>query len=270
MECQVRDITIHYEEMGSGRPLLLLHGWACDNRHMIHAFEPLFTERSDWRRIYPDLPGMGKSRAADWITQQDQMLELVIAFMDTVAPGERFVVAGTSYGGYLARGLVYLRGEQLDGLLLTVPAVEPDAAKLHLPYFFTVHEDADFLAALTADEQYMRELFVVQSMEVLAKFRQVFSAAFAIADPALAQRLQQKFSFDVNALPSPFPAPTLFLAGRQDNKCGYREAYQLLDSYPRASFVLLDRAGHVLELEQKTLFRAVVNEWLNRVEEYGG
>jgi len=41
-----------------------------------------------------------------------------------------------------------------------------------------------------------------------------------------------------------------------------------LDSYPRASFVVLDRAGHALSVEQKTLFRALVNEWLDRVEEY--
>lgn len=99
MECQVRGITMNYEEIGAGRPLLLLHGWACDNRHMINAFEPLFTKRSGWRRLYPDLPGMGKTRSADWITRQDQMLDVVIDFIDAIAPGERFVVAGTSYGG---------------------------------------------------------------------------------------------------------------------------------------------------------------------------
>jgi len=235
---------------------------------MINAFEPLFAERSGWRRIYPDLPGMGKTRAADWITRQDQMLELVIEFMDTVAPGQRFVVAGTSYGGYLARGLVYQRGAQIDGLLLNVPSVERDATKLHLPQSLVVREDAAFLAALAADEQYMRELFVVHSVEMLIDFRRFFSAAFAIADQALAQRLQKKFSFAVDALPVPFPAPTLFLTGRHDNKCGYREAYQLLDNYPRATFAVLDRAGHVLEFEQNALFSALVNEWLERVEEY--
>jgi pimeloyl-ACP methyl ester carboxylesterase len=56
--------------------------------------------------------------------------------------------------------------------------------------------------------------------------------------------------------------------GRQDHVCGYREAYQLLDNYPRASFAILDGAGHVLPFEQKTLFRALVSEWLDRVEEY--
>jgi len=61
------------------------------------------------------------------------MLDLVIAFIDTVAPGERFVVAGTSYGTYLARGLMHHRGAQLDGLLLNVPVIETDATKQHLP-----------------------------------------------------------------------------------------------------------------------------------------
>jgi len=117
MECQVRDITMYYEEVGAGRPLLLLHGWPLDHRHIANDMEPLFADRIRWRRLCPDLPGMGRTRAADWITCQDQMLDLVIDFIDTVAPGERFVVAGTSYGAYLARGLVHHRGAQIDGLL---------------------------------------------------------------------------------------------------------------------------------------------------------
>jgi hypothetical protein len=80
--------------------------------------------------------------------------------------------------------------------------------------------------------------------------------------------IDDDFSFDVDILPTPFAAPTLFLTGRQDNWCGYQDAYRLLDNYPRASFSVLDRAGHALPVEQKTLFRALVNEWLDRVEEY--
>jgi hypothetical protein len=40
---------------------------------------------------------MGKTRAADWITHQDQMLDRIIAFIDIVVPGERLVVAGSSF-----------------------------------------------------------------------------------------------------------------------------------------------------------------------------
>lgn len=39
--------------------------------------------------------------------------------------------------------------------------------------------------------------------------------------------------------------------------------------YPRASFAVLDRAGHSLHLEQRGLFEALVGEWLDRVEEAG-
>jgi pimeloyl-ACP methyl ester carboxylesterase len=268
MECQVRDITMYYEEAGTGRPLILLHGSPLDHRHIASDIEPLFANRTGWRRIYPDLPGMGKTRAAEWITCQDQILDLVIGFIDTVASGERFVVGGTSYGAYLARGLVYYRSAQIDGLMLNVPGDAKDAAKKHLPQPLVVHKDETFLAALAPDEQDMREFIVAQSMELLTDFRHVIGPAVAIADHAFLQRLQDAFSFDVDSLPNPFPAPALFLTGRHDNWCGYQGTYQLLDNYPRASFAVLDRAGHALAFEQKALFRALVNEWLDRVEEY--
>ena len=270
MECKVRDLSIYYEESGTGRPLLMLHGWPSDHRHIANDMEPLFQNRNGWRRIYPDLPGMGKTRGPEWITHQDHMLDVVLEFIDAIAPGERFVVAGTSYGGYLARGVVYRRREQMDGLLLSVPGAGTDDGKLYLPQPLVIHEDAEFLAALAPDEQNMREFIVAQSMDVLTNFRRVIGPAIAIADHDFLQRLDQHyaFSFDGDRLPASFPAPALFLTGRHDNWCGYRDTYQLLDDYPRASFAVLDRAGHALATEQKTLFRALVNEWLDRVEEY--
>lgn len=272
MQCQIHGSTIFYEDVGTGRPILLLHGWPLDHRHMANDMEPVFVKRSGWRRIYPDLPGMGRTQGIDGIINQDQVLDLLIDFMDLIAPSERFVVGGTSYGGYLARGLVHHRGAQIDGLMLNVPSVETDETKKYLPSPVVVHENAAFLAALTSDEQEVRGFIVAQSLELLEEFRTVFKPAFALADHAFLERLDKNyaFSFDVNALTAPFRAPALFLTGRHDKVCGYREAYLLLDSYPRASFVILDRAGHMLASEQKTLFRALSNEWLDRVEEYVG
>jgi pimeloyl-ACP methyl ester carboxylesterase len=270
MERKVRDLNIFYDEFGKGRPLFMLHGWPIDHRHLVNDMEPLFENRSGWRRIYPDLPGFGKTQAANWISTQDQMLDIVLEFIDAVAPGERFVVAGTSYGGYMARGVVYRRKMHMDGLLLNVPAIETDATKQHLPPHQVVREDPQFLAALRADEQDMLDMVVVQSLELLDISRTVIQPAAAIADHDFLERLYKNypFTFDVDSLPEPFPAPTLLLTGRQDNFCGYREAYQILDNYPRGTFAVLDRAGHVLGIEQKELFRALVSEWLDRVEEY--
>jgi pimeloyl-ACP methyl ester carboxylesterase len=64
----------------------------------------------------------------------------------------------------------------------------------------------------------------------------------------------------------PFVKPTLILAGKQDHISGYRGQWDILENYPRATFVVLDRAGHRLQIEQEALFNALVNEWLDRVE----
>jgi pimeloyl-ACP methyl ester carboxylesterase len=69
------------------------------------------------------------------------MLDAVLAFIDTVIPGQRFVVAGLSYGGYLARGVVYRRAASIDGVLLCAPQVTAEPAQAHLPRRTTLVEE---------------------------------------------------------------------------------------------------------------------------------
>ena len=121
MECDLENITVHYEVFGEGRPFLALHGLPLDHRCQVSALEPNFERRPGWERLYPDLPGMGKTPGASWIVNDDQVLAVVLDFIDHLIPGERFVIAGQSSGGYLAQGVVYHRAEMVDGLLL-IPA----------------------------------------------------------------------------------------------------------------------------------------------------
>lgn len=270
MECLVRGIPIRYEEYGTGRPLLMLHGWPGFHGFMTHHLEPLFAQRPGWRRLYPNLPGMGGTPGADWITGQDQMLEATLGFLDAVAPGERFALAGASYGGYLGRGVIRARQAQLDGAFLWTPLVETDPARKDLPAHQVFARDPDLLATLPPDEIPWTRVSVAQTPAMLAEFRAAVKPGFQAADREFLGRIAQRyaFSFDVDALPEPCPAPVLLLAGRQDAQCGYREAWKLLDNFPRATFAVLDRAGHGVASEQRPLFRALVGEWLDRVEEY--
>ena len=118
MDCRLKDIVVHYESVGAGRPMVLLHGFGPDHRLMTGCMEPILQPRGGWRRIYVDLPGMGRTPGMDWIANSDQMLDIVMAFVDAVIPGQRFVLAGQAYGGYLARGIVYSKPALVDGLLL--------------------------------------------------------------------------------------------------------------------------------------------------------
>ena len=83
------------------------------------------------------------------------------------------------------------------------------------------------------------------------------------ADPA-----RYAFSFDLTAAEASFTKPTLIVAGRQDTTVGYRDAWAIIEDYPRATFAVFDRAGHLLGGEQPQLWPALVDEWLDRVEEW--
>ena len=40
-----------------------------------------------------------------------------------------------------------------------------------------------------------------------------------------------------------FNKSTLILLGRQDSSVGYKDAWSILDNYPKATFAVLDKAG---------------------------
>jgi pimeloyl-ACP methyl ester carboxylesterase len=264
MECNLGDIAIFYETYGTGRPIVMLPGRPSDHRVMERFMEPLFAQRDDWLRLYPDLPGTGRTPGVDRLATHDQMLDAMLAFIDTVIPGQRFVLAGLSYGGYLARGVVYRRAASIDGVLLCAPQVKADPAQAHLPPRTTLVEDPTLVAELGPGAS----LVVVQSHMVVEAVRDVL-AEVQIADHPFNARLEaaDPFSFDVDTLPAPFGGPTLILTGRQDHICGYQDAWDLLDNYPRATFAVLDRAGHFVNIEQDVLCQALMHEWLDRVEE---
>jgi pimeloyl-ACP methyl ester carboxylesterase len=269
MQVEVLGLPVNYEEVGDGRPIVFLHGGGADHRLMTVAFEPIFESRGGWRRIYPDLPGMGRTPAADWITGEDDMLAVVDGFVDAVVPSERVVVAGASYGGYLALGLVHRRPEKLDGLALIAPAYRSDGAADRLPAHQVFARDEAVVASLTEDERPWLGRSVVQVAETLEFFRAGVMPGLRIADFEFLDRLEAgpNLSIDVaGPLPAPFPAPTLILAGRQDSVVGWAGAIPLLESFPRATYAVLDRAGHGVRAEQNVLFQALVGEWLDRVE----
>jgi len=275
MECKLKDITVYYEVYGQGRPLIALHGWSLDHHHMVSAMEPVFKHRQGWKRVYPDLPGHGRTSGEDWITNQDQMLDVVMEFIENVVHGERFVLAGTSAGAYLARGVVYREAASMDGLLLVVPLVVADDAKRTLPPHVTLVEDSALISELEPAEAEVFQLAVVQSRRLLDSIRSDPALTGGLGDQEFQERIRRKperyaYSFDVDELREPFAAPSLIITGRQDSGVGYRDAWGIVENYPRGTFVSLDRAGHSLDIEQEGLFQALVSEWLDRVEEHGG
>ncbi len=66
---------------------------------------------------------------------------------------------------------------------------------------------------------------------------------------------------------APFAQPSLILAGRQDSTVGYRGAWSLIEEFPRATYAVIDMAGHHLgRIERPAVFQALVGDWLERMQ----
>jgi len=147
MYCEVGGVSVYYEIRGEGFPVLMLHGYGIDHNVMVGCMEPLFKSRPGYRRIYIDLPGMGQSKAPEWLTNSDQVLDIVVEFSEKAINGS-FLVAGESYGGYIARGMVNKISSRIDGVLLICPVMVGERSKRQLPPRTVFVRDEKLLASI--------------------------------------------------------------------------------------------------------------------------
>ena len=219
MYCDVGGISFYYEVVGSGMPVVMIHGYSLDHHVMRGCMEPVFRHRHGYKRIYFDLPGHGRTQSSDSLENSDQMLELVVNFIRKTAGGEEFLVAGESYGGYLARGLIYYMPERIDGALLICPVVVPEHVRRELPSQTVIVKDEKLLATLKPLERKNFELMAtVQDRETWKRFDREMMTGEWRENPVFGERFQKHgypFSFDVDQMP-PFNRPFLLFAGRQD------------------------------------------------------
>jgi len=269
MECKLEKITVNYEIYGEGYPVLMIHGWTVDHRIMKGCMEPIFETRPNYKRIYFDLPGMGKTKGEDWIQGSDDFLKIIIEFVEKIIPTESFIVVGGSYGSYLARGLIKKKQRLIDGVLFLVPLIRPDEKQRDLPEPVVLVKDENLVAKLSPFEmEVLESVATVINQKVWERGGEEAESGVKIADMPFLEKLRENyaFSFDVDLLNDKFTKPALFLLGRQDSSVGYRDAWKIIENYPRATFAILDTAGHLLQIEQEELFNALTNDWLDRVE----
>ena len=235
--------------------MLVLHGAGVDHREPEACFEPAFEGVAGYRRVYPDLPGMGRTPAPAALRSAEDVLAVLVAFAEQVAGGESLLLVGHSAGAYYAQAMAE-RLPAVAGLALVCPLL-PDLRDV--PAHRVVVGSGDL-----GDEDF-RGYFVVQTPEMLERYERHVAPSAALVDEAALERIGACWELP----PAPGPAydgPTLVVAGRLDSVVGYAAAVDLLDHYPHASLAVVDDAGHALPHEQPDLLRALFGEWLTRVE----
>jgi pimeloyl-ACP methyl ester carboxylesterase len=247
---------VHYVEHGTGRPVLVLHGAGVDHREAEACFEPILERAAGLRRIYPDLPGMGRTIAPVTLRGADDVLGTLLTFADEVIGGTEHLLIGHSAGAYYAQAMAARRPAQVAGLALVCPL---------LPGLRGLPEHRVVAGSGVIGDDVFRSYFVIHTQEMLERYERYVAPAAALVDQTALERIGERWSLTPDHAPA-YAGPTLLVAGRLDSTVGYAAAADLVDYYPHASLALVDDAGHALPHEQPELLRALLVEWLTRVE----
>ena len=253
-------------EIGEGVPVLFVHGWQLDGETEAFDYEPILSSIPGFRRVYVDLPGMGMTPANN-IQNQDDILSRLVDFVDKRIGESQSVLVGTSCGGYLTPALAQNHADQVDGLLLRVPLVEPGDGKRDVDIFEPLVQDEQFMASVSAQDKKSLGSVLIQTPAFIkalkAEFDRVYLSASRAADNKMldpiradAQRYRLSSPFDCER--HKFVAPTLIVCARHDGSVGYRDSIRLLECYPRSTYAVLDRSTHRLPIDEseRNLFEA--------------
>jgi pimeloyl-ACP methyl ester carboxylesterase len=105
--------SIYYWKEGSGRPVILIHGFAEDHRVWNRQVEQL---KKNVQLIIPDLPGSGMSDLADDISMES-MAEVIVAILNHESISDCCMI-GHSMGGYVTLAFAEKYAERLNSFCL--------------------------------------------------------------------------------------------------------------------------------------------------------
>lgn len=111
---------VHVLQQGSSGPaVLMIHGASANAREFTWTLAPRLD--GDMRILMADRPGHGYSERFDGAEQLGLQARQMAGVLDALAPGERVVVVGHSFGGAVALRLALDRPELVSGLVLLAP-----------------------------------------------------------------------------------------------------------------------------------------------------
>lgn len=251
--------TLAYEAVGTGMPILALHG-AYSARGEVRAFLEPMIGSLPVRRVYIDLPGHGESRPSSGVRQPDDVLDLVDLVLAEEVPTGRFLLLGHSFGAHFARAIAARHPHRVAGLALICPALPGEQ---RVPPVSVVRDDR-VTADLEPDQRDDFEgYFVVRTADTLERFRAAVLPVMGEVDEQTVEHALTAGPHRADPDAVALDAPTLVLSARHDHWVGWERQERLGDLYPRATVVTVGDAGHALPHERPGLVSALLSDWLS-------
>jgi pimeloyl-ACP methyl ester carboxylesterase len=257
---------VNYVEMGSGPPLLLVHGLAGSWQNWLETI-PHFA--ATHRVLAPDLPGFGESEMPREKISMAGYGRFLDAFCDEVGV-ERAAVVGNSMGGFVAAELAIQHPHRVERLVLV------SAAGITIE-----HQRNDRLLALMRRFEFALTWAATHPRpEFMLRRRARRAARFVFAHPerlpgalvvenargggkpGFLDALDALTSYPIRDRLEEISVPTLVVWGDSDRLVPTRDADVFEELIPDARKVVYEDTGHVPMLERPARFNADLEAFL--------
>jgi 3-oxoadipate enol-lactonase len=254
-------LDLAFEDSGAGLPVVLLHAFPLD----ASMWQPqLVALMHTCRCIAPDMRGFGSSPVQEPYSM-DQYADDVAALLDLMQI-DRAVICGLSMGGYIALAFWRRHRARARGLVLADTRAGADApegrAKRDEMIQLVKHSGVAALAERqitglvgTSTREHHPEIGEdVRGLMLGASVPGVIGALEAMRDRP-----------DSTPLLATIDVPTLIVVGEEDVVTPVAEARAMHAAVRDSRLEIIERAGHLSNLERPSAFNTVLSEFVGRL-----
>jgi 3-oxoadipate enol-lactonase len=258
----VNGVSLAVETRGEGPAILFVHGYPFDRtiwREQIDALE-------GYRRIAPDLRGMGESDAPDLGYGMAMYADDLAALLDTLGVDD-VVLCGLSMGGYVIFEFLRRWRSRVRGLILIDTRAEADGAEARRARD-TMAAAARESGAEAVAEAMLPKVLSAASLEhdaATAERIRGIMAATPVAGLVGALAAMRDRHDSTGLLPTLGGLPTLIIVGEEDTITPPDTARRMATAIPGARLVVIPGAAHVPPVEQPAETTSVIREFLRIV-----
>jgi YbgC/YbaW family acyl-CoA thioester hydrolase len=258
----VNGVSLAVEVRGEGPAVLFIHGYPLDRSIWAQPMAAL----EGFRRIAPDLRGMGDSDAPDLGYSVETYAGDLAALLDALGVDE-VVLCGLSMGGYVAFEFVRRWRRRVRGLVLMDTRAEADTAEGKRARDVAAATARDGGAAAIAESMLPDMLSPATRAgdpEIVERVRAMMAAApVAGLVGALGALRDRPDSTDL--LPTLEGLPTLVVVGEDDEVIPPQRAKAMAEAIPGARYAVIPGAGHLPPVERPTATTQVLLDFLRSI-----
>lgn len=256
-------IQTNYHDVGSGKPVLLIHGSGPGVSAWANWRLTIPELAKQYRVIAPDMAGFGFSeRQPDAVYSMENWVKQAVGVLDALEIDQASVV-GNSFGGALALALAIRHPERVNKLVLMGSVGVPFTLTDGLDKAWGYEPSLENMKSLLDVFAYSRALVTDELAELRyqASIRPGFQESFAKMFPAPRQQW-------IDAMASPQAAiralshHTLIIHGREDKVIPLQNAYTLLQLIEHSELHVFGQCGHWTQIEHAARFNQLVAEFI--------